>query len=382
MSAPRIEVDLAAIEHNTRFLVLRLAKTGISVTGVTKATRGSPEVARAMLRGGVTGLADSRIENLERLRRAGVSVPLTLLRSPAPAEADRAVIAADASLVSDMTVVRALATAATAAGRTHGVVLMVELGDLREGVMPDEVLSCAREVAAHKGVILDGLGTNLACLNGVIPGAEQMGELSVLAGLVSTRLGLPGMRVSGGNSANLRWALGRRPAGAVNDLRVGESILLGLDPLTQQPVAGLRGDAFTLVGAVIESREKPAEPWGPSAARAAQVGSPGPAPRRRRGKRIQTIVALGRQDMVPEGLAPPAGVKVIGATSDHLVLETPTVLAAGTEMRFGVDYAALLRAMGSPFVAVLMIDSSRSAPAKPLEEGHVRTAPSVSVLQE
>lgn len=363
MSTPRIEVDLAAIEHNARSLVERLAPQGITVTGVTKATLGSPQVARAMLRGGVTRLADSRIENLERMRRSGITVPLTLLRSPTPAEAARAVAVADSSLVSDIDVARALGAAALEAGTSHAVVLMVELGDLREGIMPDEVLSAARQVAALPGVTLEGLGTNLACLNGVIPGAEQMGELSALAGLVSTRLGIPHLRVSGGNSANLSWALGRSPTGAVNDLRVGESILLGVDPLTHEPIEGLRRDAFAVVGAVIESREKPAEPWGAVAEPAAQVAVAAPGQRRARGRRTQTIVGLGRQDIVPEGLTSPSGARVIGATSDHLVLETSTVVKAGTELAFGVDYAALLRAMGSPFVAVLAIDAAVASPA-------------------
>ncbi|WP_084631066.1 alanine/ornithine racemase family PLP-dependent enzyme [Demequina aestuarii] len=379
MTAPRIEVDLAAIEHNARTLVARLAPTGITVTGVTKATLGSPQVARAMLRGGVTRLADSRIENLERLRRSGITAPLTLLRSPAPAQAPRAILAADVSLVSDIDVVRSLAEAARAVGGGHGVVLMVELGDLREGLMPGELLTTARQVAAVDGVKLVGVGANLACLSGVIPGAEQMRDLSALASLVSTRLGLPDLRVSGGNSANLPWALGRGPVGAVNDLRLGEAMLLGLDPLTALPIDGLRTDAFTVVGAVIESREKPTAPWGelaPIAARAAHAGQSAPAVRAGRARRIQTIVALGRQDSDPDGLTAPAGASVLGATSDHLVLETSTVIAAGTEMRFGVDYGALLRAMASPFVAVLATCPAGMSASSPLQEDSIPVPPS------
>lgn len=363
MTAPRIEVDLAAIEHNARTLVTRLAPLGITITGVTKATRGSPQVARAMQRGGITRLADSRIENLERLRGAGVTVPLTLLRSPAPAQAARAVLAADVSLVSDIDVARALAGAALAAGRVHGIVLMVELGDLREGIMPGELLDSARQVAALSGAELVGVGTNLACLSGVIPGTEQMRDLSALASLVAGRLGLPHLRVSGGNSANLSWALGRGSVEAVNDLRIGEALLLGVDPLTAVPIDGLRTDAFTIVGAVIESREKPAVPWGTVsgvAARAVHASAAVAGERQGRARRIQTIVALGRQDVDPEGLTAPVGTTVLGASGDHLVLETAAVVPSGTEMRFGVNYAALLRAMTSPFVAVLA-----TAPAHP-----------------
>ncbi len=369
MSAPRIEIDLAAIEHNSRSLVTRLGAKGISVTGITKATLGSPEVARAMLRGGVARLGDSRIESLERLRRAGLSAPTTLIRSPAPDDAARAVATADVSLVTDMDVAVALASAARAASRTHGVILMVELGDLREGIMPDDLLTSARKVAALQGLALIGVGTNHACLSGVIPGEEHMRELCALASLISTRLGLPLLSVSGGNSANLGWALGRGSVGAVNDLRLGESILLGVDPLTQHPLDGLRTDAFSLVGAVIESREKPAEAWGriaPVVARASLTTEPRPTLRRGKAQRVQTIVALGRMDTEPEGLTPPAGSSVIGATSDHLVLETAAVMPAGTEIHFGVDYAALLRAMASPFVAVLTTAPVNSADRTPL----------------
>jgi predicted amino acid racemase len=163
--------------------------------------------------------------------------------------------------------------------------------------------------------------------------------------------GTPTPLFSGGNSANLGWALGRGRVGAINDLRLGESILLGLDPLTRTPIPGLRTDAFAVVGSVIESLSKPAAPWGHRAQSAfGAVAAP-----TARGSIIQTVVALGRQDIDPDGLTPPPGFRVLGASSDHLVLETPTRLPAGTEIRFGVDYSALMRAMTSPFVAERLI---------------------------
>ncbi|MBC7299077.1 MAG: alanine racemase, partial [Demequina sp.] len=163
MISPRIEIDLTAIEHNAHELVTALKKRGIGVTGVTKATLGSPEVARAMIRGGVKRLADSRIENLEALRDSGIRVPMTLSRAPAPEWADRAVACAQSSMVSDLEIVTALSVAAGKRAFTHGIVLMVELGDLREGLMVADVLDAARIISRTRHVTLAGIGTNLAC---------------------------------------------------------------------------------------------------------------------------------------------------------------------------------------------------------------------------
>jgi len=345
--APRIEIDLTKVEENARTLVDKLAPRGIQVTGVTKATLGSPDVARAMLRGGVKRIADSRVDNLEALKESGVRAPMMLLRAPDPVWADRAVACAHVSLVSDMDVAMALSAAAGRRGSDHGIVLMVELGDLREGVMSRELLDMARVISRTRGLALAGIGTNMGCRSGIIAGDDQMQELTGLASLVSARIGVPELLVTGGNSANLGWALGKGRVGAINDLRIGEAILLGTDPSHGKPVAGLHTDAFELVGAVIESIEKPSSPWG----NAGNSVNGKPPVSRDRGTIIQTIVALGEQDTHSSGLRPPAGVTVLASSSDHLVLETPTRLVAGTEMRFGVDYLGLMRAMTSPFVA-------------------------------
>ena len=351
MIAPRIEIDLAVIEHNTRVLVDRLRPRGIAVTGVTKATLGSPEVAKAMVRGGVTRIADSRIENLEALRDGGVRVPLTLMRAPAPEWSDRAVACADMSMVSDLGVVAGLSAAAGRRATTHGIVLMVELGDLREGVMAADVLDAARAISRTRHVALAGLATNLACRSGVVPGDDQMRELSAIAIAIGGKFATPTPIISGGNSANLGWALGRKHDSRVNDLRIGEAILLGMDPLTRTRIDGLRQDAFCLVGSVIESLDKPSQPWGLRG-----QGAFGTVRRSTdRGTIIQTIVALGRQDVDPDGATPPTGMQVLAASSDHLVLETQQRLAAGTEVRFALDYSALLRAMTSPFVAERLV---------------------------
>ena len=226
MTAPRLEIDLDKIYHNARTLVERLAERGISVTGVTKATLGSPEIARTLLRAGVSAIGDSRIENIATLRRAGVPTSMTLIRSPMITQADRVVTHADVSFNTELDVISALSSSAVAAGRTHGIVLMVELGDLREGIMPGDLVDVVRETLRFPNISFKGIGTNLACRSGVSPDAKNMTELSALAGLIEATFGVSIDIVSGGNSANLEWALSGADSGRINDLRLGEGSMI------------------------------------------------------------------------------------------------------------------------------------------------------------
>jgi ornithine racemase len=353
MTAPRLEISLDRIHHNAAQLVARLGAVGIAVTGVTKATLGSPEVARELLAAGVASLGESRLENIERLRAAGLECGITLIRSPMLSQVDQVVACADVSLNTEPVVVAALSAAAVLAGRHHGVVLMVELGDLREGILPADLEAVVRSTLALPGVELRGIGTNLACRSGVAPDARNMAELSGLATSLEAAFGVTLAVVSGGNSANLEWALGGCDVGRVNDLRLGEAILLGRETLQRRPIEGLHTDAVTLVAEVIESKVKPAAPWGDLQQTAFGARPETGVPTVADGGAVvsQAIVALGQQDVDPAGLTPPDGMVALGASSDHLVLDTgAATLAVGSEVRFGLDYGALLRAMTSPFV--------------------------------
>jgi ornithine racemase len=348
VNAPRLEVHLDRIGHNARALVQRLRASGIAVCGVTKATLGAPEVARQLLAAGVASLGESRIENIETLRGAGITDRIILIRSPMISQVDRVVASADVSLNSEIEVIEQLSVSACRQRKGHGIILMVELGDLREGIMPGALHDTVRNVLELPGLALQGIGTNLACQNGVVPDPSNMAELSALATSVETAFGIDLDIVSGGNSANLPWAF--EPGaqmGRINQLRLGESILLGREPTQRSVLDGLRPDAISLVGEVIESKMKPAQPrgvvgqtaFGPVAA--FRGGAAG-------GHRV--IVALGRQDIDVDGIVAPDGFEILGASSDHLVLASATAPRVGSELHFELNYSALMRAMTSPFV--------------------------------
>jgi ornithine racemase len=343
----RIEIDLDKVEQNTRILVDRLAARGIRVTGITKAVLGSPGVGAAMLRGGACGLGDSRLPNLARLIGLDRSPSRTLIRSPMLSQVTRIVEVADVSLNTEALVLAALNQAACQQKRTHSVVLMVELGDLREGIALDDVPAAVRAVLGHSCLRLAGLGANLACQNGVIPDDRNMGVLTELVDRIEAVHGMSLDVVSGGNSANLNWALHSRDVGRIDELRLGEAILLGVDPLYRTPIHGLHTDAFTLTAEVIEVATKPAQPWGDRAQAAF-----GEAPARTGSSVVrQAILALGRQDVDPDGVQPPEGITILGMSSDHLIVDLGDhPVAVGDEINFGVGYGALVRAMTSPFV--------------------------------
>jgi len=350
VTAPRLEVDLAKIESNTRHLVDQLARRGIGVTGVTKAALGSPGVGSAMLRGGASGLGDARIENLARLAVGERAASRTLIRSPMLSQAELVVRTATTSLNTGLQVLEALDHEARRLRRTHHVILMVELGDLREGVAPDDVADLVAATGRLRRLRLAGLGTNLACQNGVIPDDRNMGELSRLAEKVEAESGQRLEVVSGGNSANLPWALSTSDVGRVNDLRIGEAILLGTEPSHRTAIPGLRTDAFVLVAEVIEVGVKPSRPWG-SQGQTAYGELPAPAPAAGGGTTRQAILALGRQDVDLDGLIPPPGIRILGMSSDHLIVDLGDHrLDVGDELNFGLGYGALVRAMTSPFV--------------------------------
>ncbi len=353
MSCPRIEVDLCKIRHNTQTLVKRLGLRGVGVTGVTKAVCGHPAIAQAMLDGGATALADARIRNVQRLRSTGLTGPITLIRTPMLSQADEVVQSCEASYNTEIPVISALAAAAIRNGSVHGIILMVEMGDRRDGIFPEKLAEIAQQVRQMPGVTLEGIGANFACLNGRAPTASQMAALSELANEIE-RGGGPSLKiVSGGGSANLPWALGGHATGRVNDLRLGEAILLGVEPLSGERIGGMHTDAFTLVAEVIETGAKPA-PFpialiDPTTERL-RIKPAGGAP-------PLMILALGQQDTDIQGLSLPVGTKVVGATSDHLVVGTNrSPLSVGSEMKIQMNYNALMHAMAAPDIEVSLLD--------------------------
>lgn len=352
MSTPRIEISLGKIAHNAHTLKDLYGGKGIQISAVTKVVCGEPRIAATLVECGMQILADSRVANIRRMRDAGVDAKFLLLRSPSPSEAEDVVEYADLSLNSDLSAIRELSRCAVGRGVIHEIILMVELGDLREGMMPSEVSGAVEEVLGLKGIKLAGIGANLACFGGIKPDDQNMGELSNIARDLETQFGMKLDQVSGGNSANYAWFMSTADVGMINDLRIGESIYLGCETLFREPIEGLFTDAFTLVAEVIESRTKPSVPWGHACQNAA-----GAHPEfEDRGDIRRLILAIGSQDVRVSGLTPRTEIEILGASGDHTVVDARNMeYGAGDEVAFNLDYGALLSAMTSPYVHKVIV---------------------------
>lgn len=344
---PALEVNLKAVRHNTEILASLLSRNDISLTGVVKGFNALPKVVDQFVEGGCRHLASSRLEHLARMKRRGVELPLMLLRIPMQSEIDDLVQEADISLNSEWSTVEALAEACVRHGCRHGVVLMQDLGDLREGFAdPEELIALAIHIENNlKSLTLKGVGTNLGCYGAVKPTAANLGSLVETAREIERRIGRPLEIISGGATSSLPLLLeGNIPAG-INNLRIGEGILNNRDlpDFWNVTVPGLETDTFILRAQVVEKKVKPSYPVGEIF-----IDAFGNTPvYADRGIRNRAILAVGKADFCdPAKLVPlDPGVEIVGASSDHLIvdIESCTVpLEVGSILSFGMYYSPLL----------------------------------------
>jgi len=337
----RIVVDCERIRQNAAAVTGLCAPHGIEVAGVTKCVSGEPEVARAMLAGGCTMLADSRLDNVRRMRAAGVDADMLLLRLPALSEVDEVVRLCRYSLVSEAETVRALSRAAQAARTTHGVIVMVDCGDRREGVMPDDATDTCRAVLGLPGIELAGLGTSMNCLCGVLPTPENQQLFADLVEKVEAALGITFRFVSAGHTGNLHLLQKGTVPARFNHFRVGEAILTGTDFSTWAELPMPYQDAFKVYAEVIELKDKPSAPDGEVGPDAFMQVHEWPD----LGVRRRAILAIGEIDLRTSSLKPTrAGVTVVGASSDHFVVDVTDAdppVHLGDELEFDTVYPAV-----------------------------------------
>lgn len=348
MATPRINIDLDKIGHNAKRLKSLYGSKGIDIIGVTKVIRGDPRIVATLLKNGIEAFADSRIANIQRMRNAGIDARFVLIRTPIPSQVRSVVRDADISLNSEISVIEGLSESAIKQNLIHKIILMVELGDLREGVMPSDLDKTIDGILGLKGIELVGIGTNLACLGGIKPDDDKMRYLSALAGEVEEKFSLTFEFISGGNSANYNWFIKTKNVGRINNLRIGESIFLGCETLARTPIPGLFTDAFTLVAEVIESKIKPSV----YKEEASQNAFGHISKVRNRGFIKRAILGVGIQDVLVSGLTPTSDIDIIGMSSDHIIVDAKqTRLKVGNEVGFNFNYGALLLAMTSPYIS-------------------------------
>lgn len=345
---PCVEVDLAKFTHNVQTILNICNKKHIEVVAVTKVFCAQKPIVEAILRSEVTQVADSRILNLKKLK--DLTCKKMLLRIPMISEAYEVVKYSDVSLNSEIATIKKLGVAAKDLNKIHDIILMVDLGDLREGVLMEDVDSIVREIVELDNINLIGLGTNVTCYGGVIPDEENLGKLIKLKWYLEKTFNIRLPIISGGNSSSLYMLINDTIPEEITQLRIGESIILGRETSFGLAVPNCYDDVFIIKGEIIEMKSKPTKPTG-------NIGMDafGQKPHfQDKGIRKRAIVAIGRQDIRVEGLIPlDTNISIFGASSDHLILDVTDCkkeLTVGDIVDFKIDYGCLLAAMTSPYV--------------------------------
>lgn len=354
-SGTYLEINLNKLEENSRRIVEKCSPAGIQVLGVTKGFSALPRIVSAMVKGGIDSLADSRLENIISLRKKGFANDITLLRLPKLSAADKVIQFADYSVNSEYAVISRLAELSNAIGIKHKIILMVDVGDLREGVLPEEALELAKKVMKLDGITVSGIGTNMGCYGGILPSIHNLNLLLEIKKDIEEKAGAALEIISGGGTSSLMLIdEGKMPKG-INQLRVGEAILLGTDTTHNYKIPWLHQDAFLLRTEVIEVKVKPSVPIG-EAGRDAFGKSPVFIDK---GNRKRAIVAIGKQDVNIEGLIPVNEmIYVLGASSDHLIVDVTDAeeeITVGDQIVFKLNYQGLLSTCTSKYVKGIYI---------------------------
>ena len=345
---PRLLVYVNKMKENAEILREKLGSLGIEIVGVTKLFMGHPKVAKMYKDAGIKILGDSRIENINRMIEAGMNGDFMMIRIPPLSRLKEMVDMVNWYLVSEEEVALAIDLMVD---RPVHLIYMVDVGDLREGVIYDKAVEEIKRVGKKlKKARIAGVGTNIGCFGGVWPTNENLKLITDVAKAVDAEV------VSVGGTIYLMAVEQNMILEGINQFRIGEAILLGTDITGGRDIEYLKQETVILEAEVIEVKRKPSKP----------IGSMGYDAMGRKvdfedlGERFRAIIAVGEQDISPYGLIPlDNGAKVVHASSDHTIIdvtEMERVVKVGDILRFKMNYSAVLRAVTSPYVEKVYIE--------------------------
>lgn len=353
---PELQIDMTKVFENVSRTVALCKKNGITVAGVVKGVNGLMGVTDSFVKGGCAQIASSRIIQLENTKRAYPNTETLLLRVPMASELDEMIRWSDISLNSERETIDRLEMSCAEQGIKHAVILMMDLGDLREGYFDaNELIETAVYIEEQlKWVKLKGIGTNLGCYGAIKPTTLNLGRLGEVASEIEARIGRKLDIVSGGATSTLPLMMEGLVPSKINHLRLGESILLNMDlpEIWGVPFPMLHQDSFVLNAQIVEIKTKPSYPVGEIF-----IDAFGHTPEYEdKGIRKRAILAVGKQDFVMDDKLKPHDqlVQIIGSSSDHLIVDiedTEKTYQVGDVMSFQLYYGPLLHLCTSEYVA-------------------------------
>lgn len=342
---PRVIIDSQKYRHNVVQMKTLLETQGVELIPVTKGFCAWPELVGVIEQEGIERVADSRLENFEAMGET--KLKKLMLRLPMLSQIERLVRHTDLCLVSERVAIEAIDAEALKQDKDYDMILMIDLGDLREGLLEEQVDAFFQELKPLQRAHLSGIGVNLTCFGGVIPEVETLNRLLAIRAHIQSTYGYTLDVVSGGNSSSVYLAMQHKLPQGVNMLRIGETLALGTESSYGEVLPGYHTDVFTLEAELIEVRRKPSKPWG-----LIGMDAFGEVPNHEDlGPMLRGILAIGRQDVSFEKLKPRQDIQLLGSSSDHLIVDLHEgAYKVGDILQFDVSYGSMLQLMTSPYV--------------------------------
>ena len=354
-SYPLLDINPGIICQNSKILLDACRKHGVDPAVVIKGFNALPSITKAVVQAGCHKLASSRLEHLKQVKEAGYLVETMALRVAMLSEIKDLVRYADISLESEQITLEMENEEAKRQGRVHKVILMRDLGDLREGcIKPEQLYQLAEYVEKKLPFLhLHGIGTNLTCYGSIIPTVENLTELTHNAQEIERRIGRKLNVVSGGSTSSLPLLFRNQLPAGINELRIGEAMIVPCDLLGywDTPVTGMSNHSLILKAEIIELGEKPTKPIGKQGIN----GFGTELHYEDRGVRRRALLALGVFDIGDcEKIIPlDEKITVLGGSSDHLIIDihdSKRAYCLGDIVEFELHYKSMLFATASPMI--------------------------------
>ena len=342
------------LKENYKFLNEIFTSRNIHWGIVSKLLCGNEIYLKEIIALGTTEIHDSRVSNLRKIKELAPDIQTVYIKPPAKRSIDDIVEYADVSFNTEIYTIKLLSEAAQKQNKVHKIIIMIEMGDLREGVMGDDLIQFYGEVLNLPNIEIRGIGTNLNCLNGVMPTQDKLIQLSLYKQLIEAKFGISIPWVSGGTSVAIPLILRNARPMAVNHFRVGEALFFGKDIFTGLTMEGMHDNVFKLFAEIIEITEKPDVPTGELGENVAGNIAVTDDNADLNNTSLRAILDIGLLDMQPQYLeAVDPHITIFDASSDMLVIDitnSKTRYKIGDLVTFKIQYMGALYLLNSDYI--------------------------------
>ncbi|PKP17580.1 MAG: amino-acid racemase [Bacteroidetes bacterium HGW-Bacteroidetes-21] len=348
-----VTLDANKLRSNFDFLNTVFKKNGIQWSVVSKLLCGNKDFLTELLNLGIQQVCDSRVSNLKIIKSINPNIETIYIKPPAKRAISSIVKYADISMNTEIRTIKLLSEEAQKQHKIHKIIIMIELGDLREGVMGDNFISFYKNVFELKNIEVVGIGTNLSCLYGVLPNHDKLIQLSLYEQLIEARFNRQIPYVSGGSSVTIPLIFQRLLPKGINHFRVGETLFLGTDVYNNSPLKNMKTDVFRLYSEIIELIEKPVLPSGNTGINV--EGHSFEYDETLLGKTsFRAIIDIGLLDVDEKHIMPvDTDISIVGSSSDMIVIDlgkNKNKYKSGDLLEFKMDYMGVLRILNSKYI--------------------------------